>query len=299
VIGGGPAGLEAARALATLGHRVALYEAETELGGQFRMARQVPGKADFGETIRYYTAELARLGVDVRMGRRLTDQDGSELRGYTGIVLAAGVLPRQVDLPGADRQNVISYHQAFADPDTIGDRVAIIGGGGIAVDLAHLLVDPGAPDLEHRRRQFLAEWGVDQPSAVEGSGRSVTLLRRTGKIGTGMGLTTRWAVIGTVRRHGVRMLTDVAYQEITDDGLVITNAEGESEVIVADTVIIAAGQEPNDQLIKIIADTGVPYRVVGGAAETAGLNAVRATSQGLVAAYELGASSPASEPAPQ
>ncbi|WP_255455496.1 FAD-dependent oxidoreductase [Microlunatus sp. Gsoil 973] len=114
-------------------------------------------------------------------------------------------------------------------------------------------------------------------------------MRRTGKIGSGMGLTTRWAVIGAIRHHGVRMLTGVDYQEITEDGLVIINADGHSELIEADTVVIAAGQEPNDAVVKTVADAGVPYRVIGGAADTAGLNAVRATSQGIEAAFELSA----------
>ena len=112
-------------------------------------------------------------------------------------------------------------------------------------------------------------------------------MRRTGRIGSGMGPTTRWAVVGAVRHHGVRMLTGVDYREITDDGLVITNADGEPELIEADTVIVAAGQEPNEDLVKIIESSGLPYRVIGGAAETAGLNAVRATSEALAAAYEL------------
>ncbi|GAB3916501.1 2,4-dienoyl-CoA reductase [Microlunatus endophyticus] len=290
VIGGGPAGLEAARALADLGNQVTLYEAEDELGGQFRMARRVPGKRDFGETIRYFTAELARLGVDVRLGHPITDRDEAELSGCGGIVLATGVLPREVELPGADRANVISYHQALADPESIGDRVAIIGGGGIAVDLAHLLVDDGTGDLAGRQQGFLGEWGLAEPAAEHQPPkptRTVTLMRRTGRVGSGMGLTTRWAVVGSIRHHGVRMLTDIDYQEITDDGLVITDADGERQLIAADTVIIAAGQERNDSLVAMIAGLGVPYRVVGGAESTAGLNAVRATSQGLQAAYEL------------
>jgi 2,4-dienoyl-CoA reductase (NADPH2) len=287
VIGGGPAGLEAARAMASLGHRVTLYEADAELGGQFRMAGTVPGKRDFAETIRYFSAELDRLGVDIRTGRPITGQDRDELQTYDGIVVATGVLPRQVDLPGADRELVISYHQAFAEPERIGDRVAIIGGGGIAVDLAHLLAGTEPDDPESSRQRFLAEWGVEQPPAPQQPAHAVTLMRRTGRIGAGMGLTTRWAVIGAIRHYGVRMLTEVAYREITDDGLVITTSEGEQELIEADTVIIAAGQEPNDALVKIVADTGVPYRVIGGAADTVGLNAVRATSQGIEAAYEL------------
>ncbi|HEY9290304.1 MAG TPA: FAD-dependent oxidoreductase [Microlunatus sp.] len=288
VIGGGPAGLETARSLATLGHRVVLYEAERELGGQFRMARQVPGKRDFGETIRYFTVQLAELGVEVRLGRSITDDDAAELSSFDGIVLATGVQPREVELPGVDRPNVISYPQAFEDARAIGDQVAIIGGGGIAVDLAHLLLDGADDDLEARSRAFRAEWGVDQQPVPPESQRTVTLMRRHGKIGAGMGLTTRWAVVGAVRHHGGRLITDLSYRKITDDGLIIATDDGE-QLIEADTVIIAAGQEPNDELTKIISGLQVPYRVIGGAADTAGLNAVRATSQGLEAAHELSA----------
>ncbi|WP_228266167.1 oxidoreductase [Microlunatus elymi] len=288
VIGGGPAGLEAARSLASLGHQVVLYEAEPELGGQFRMARQVPGKRDFGETIRYFTAQLAELGVDIRLDHVITDGDAAELRGFDGVIIATGVHPRVIDLPGSDRPNVISYHQAFAEVSAIGDRVAIVGGGGIAVDLAHLLLDGADDHLESRSRAFRAEWGVDQEPVLPESKRAVTLMRRTGKIGAGMGLTTRWAVVGTVRHHGATMITDLSYRKITEQGLIISTADGD-QLVEADTVIIAAGQEPNDELTKIISELGVPYRVIGGAADTAGLNAVRATSQGLQAAHELSA----------
>ncbi len=288
VIGAGPGGLESARALAALGQRVTVYEAEPELGGQFRMARMVPGKRDFGETIRYFTAELRRLGADVRCGRPVTAADREELAGYDGIVVATGVHPRSVDLPGADLPQVLSYHQAFADPSVIGRRVAIIGGGGIAVDLSHLLLDSGhADDPTARRRSFLAEWGVNQEPQRPPSDRTVTLMRRTGRIGAGMGLTTRWAVVGTVRHHGAHLRTGVQYREITADGVEIIDENDQPGLVEADSVIIAAGQEPNDSLVDLVAGLGVPFRVIGGAADTARLNAVRATSQGLEAAHEL------------
>ncbi|WP_255455495.1 FAD-dependent oxidoreductase [Microlunatus sp. Gsoil 973] len=168
VIGGGPAGLEAARALASLGHRVTLFEAEAELGGQFRMAGRVPGKRDFTETIRYFSAELDRLGVEIRLDCPITGQHREELQTYDGIIVATGVVPRRVELPGSDRSLVISYHQAFDEPERLGDRVAIVGGGGIAVDLAHLLVGTGSNDPEANRRDFLAEWGVEQEPQAPG-----------------------------------------------------------------------------------------------------------------------------------
>lgn len=285
VIGAGPAGLEAARSLARLGYRVTLYEAEDELGGQFRMARQVPGKRDFGETIRYYTATLAELGVDVRLRSPITTPE--QLVGYHGIVLATGVEPRRLDLPGIDGGSVLDYQQAFAGPAAIGQRVAIIGGGGIAVDLAHLLLaGTGPDDLAAEQAAFGAEWALDGMPVTPELGRAVTLMRRTGKIGTGMGITTRWAVVGAIRHHGATMITGIGYRSIAEDGVLIDTDDG-PKLIEADTVIIAAGQQPNDRLIKMVDPLGIPYEVIGGAADTAGLNAVRATSQGLEAAHKL------------
>lgn len=286
VIGGGPAGLEAARALAGLGNRVVLYDAETELGGQFRLAREVPGKSDFGETVRYYTAILPELGVEVRLGTRVVDAE--QLAGVDAVVLATGVRPRRIDLPGIDAPAVLDYHQAFTDPAAIGRRVAIIGGGGIAVDLAHLLLDdePGRSS-EARAAAFRAEWGVDRDPVRPTSSRSVTLMRRHGKIGAGMGLTTRWVVVGTIRHHGAELITGVDYRAITDEGVLIETAEEGERLIPADTVVVAAGQVPEDGLLPMLAELGLPHRVIGGAVDTVGLNAVRATSQGLQAAYEL------------
>jgi 2,4-dienoyl-CoA reductase (NADPH2) len=284
VIGGGPAGLEAARALASLGYRVVLHESEPELGGQFRLARQVPGKRDFGETVRYYTAALDELGVDVRLRSAVTD--GAQLADVDAVVLATGVQPRQLELPGIDHPRVINYREAFADPAAIGPRVAIIGGGGIAVDLAHLLLDDHDRTPEERAAAFRAEWGVDQDPVPPTGSRHVTLMRRNGKVGAGMGLTTRWVVVGTIRHYGAQLLTGVGYRGITDDGVLIDTQDG-ARLIPADTVVIAAGQVPEDRLLPMISELGVPYRVIGGAVDTVGLNAVRATSQGLQAAYEL------------
>lgn len=300
VIGAGPAGLEAARALATLGHQVTIHEAANELGGQFRLARRVPGKRDFGETIRYFENELARLGVAVRLGHSITTDRAEEMANLDGIVLATGVVPRRPQLPGSHLDHVLDYHQALEAPERIGDQVAIVGGGGIAVDLAHLLSErAGLPpdahgsdddDLELRQRRFLAEWGVtDDPAYAPEPMNTITVMRRNGKIGAGMGITTRWAVVGAVRRHGARLLTDISYHEITPAGVRIRHPDDTDELIDADSVIIAAGQEPHDTLTKIISELDVPSRVIGGAADTAGLNAVRATRQGLEAAYELDA----------
>ncbi|MFE3947491.1 FAD-dependent oxidoreductase, partial [Streptomyces sp. NPDC059118] len=260
VVGGGPAGLEGARALAAFGHRVELFEAGAELGGQFRLARLVPGKADFGATVRYFAGELRRLGVTVRLNHPVEASDAESLRRFDGVLAATGVLPRAAGLPGEHLPHVVDYRQAFARPEALGERVVVIGGGGIAVDLAHLLTPR----------------------------RSVTLLRRSGRIGDGMGRSTRWAVLAELRRHGAEWLTGVRYEAVLPGGVLLTDADGVRRLLPADSVVIAAGQVPADGLRPLLTGLGVPYRLVGGAADARGLNAVRAVEQGLRAAYELG-----------
>lgn len=286
VIGGGPAGMESARAFAALGHRVELFEADEELGGQFRMARRIPGKRDFNETIRYFTNELARLGVEVRLRNRCTD--AAALRGFDGIVLATGVLPRRPALIGSDLPHVVTYAELLLGDADVGERVAIVGAGGIGVDVAHYL-SFGEANVDETTR-FLYEQGLAAPSdgALLVSGRKqVALMRRGTTIGEGIGKTTRWTVIAALRAAGVTTLTDVAYEAIVPGGIRIRDADGTARSIEANTVVIAAGQERNDALAAPIAKLGIPYRVVGGAKDAAELNAVRAFDEGLRAAHEL------------
>jgi 2,4-dienoyl-CoA reductase (NADPH2) len=290
VIGAGPAGLAAAHALATAGERVVLYEAGDEPGGQFRLARLVPGKADYGATIEYYAAELAALGVELRLAHPVGPDDRDELAGCAGIVLATGVVPRPVELPGADGPNVLTYPQAFAAADRLGERVVVVGGGGIAVDLAHLL-SHGRTDVDERVR-FRAEHGLAAPVGVTG-GRQVTLLRRGPRIGTGIGRTTRWALLAALRRRGVLLRTGVRYDRITPAGVLLAGADG-PELVPADTVVVAAGQLPADALRPMIAELAVPYRVVGGAAHGA-VDAVTAFAAGAEAGRAL---RPETAPAP-
>jgi len=286
VIGGGPAGMEGARALAALGHRVELFEAQDELGGQFRMARRIPGKRDFGETIRYFTNELARLGVVVRLNCSVADAE--LLRGFDGVVLATGVLPRRVSLAGSDLPHVVSYPDVLLHGCVVGERVAIVGAGGIGVDVAHYL-SFGETDRDETTR-FLYEQGLAAPDngALVVSGRKeVALMRRGTPIGDRIGKTTRWAVVRTLRAAGVETLPNVAYEAIVPNGIRVRTVDGTSRTIEADTVVIAAGQERNDALLAPIRSLGVPYRVVGGAKDAGELNAVRAFDEGLRAAHEL------------
>lgn len=286
VLGGGPAGMEAARALASLGHQVELFEASDELGGQFRLARLVPGKTDFGATIGYFTEELARLGVRVHLNTPVTSANIQLLDHADGVVLATGVTPRELDLPGADLPHVVHYQQAFLEPESLGDRVVIIGGGGIAVDLAHLLGH--TPSTLDARTRFLVEHDLADGPAPAPSPRSLTVLRRKGRIGAGMGRSTRWAAVDALRRQGTVLLTGVRYEAIEPDGVRIVDETGARHLIPADSVVIAIGQEPRADLLPLLTLTGVPHEVIGGSAGAHNLNATRAFEQGLRAACALG-----------
>ncbi|MEV7468042.1 FAD-dependent oxidoreductase [Streptomyces kronopolitis] len=292
VIGAGIAGLEAARTLAGLGHQVEVYEAAAHPGGQFRLASQVPGKAEFAATVHHHVRELRDADVPLHLGRRLGGADVPELRSFDGVVLTTGVRPAGLSLSGAQLPHVRDYAQAFADPAALGGRIVIIGGGGVAVDLAHTLTtDPAA---EVTPEEFLARHtvagGTSRPGtqpAVRGAPREVTLLRRGRRIGAGIGPSTRWVVMRNLRAAGVRMLTGVTYRKITPTGVLVTDAEGRQRSLDADHVVLAVGQAPVDELAPLLHAAGVPVVTAGGAAGTDGLNAVRATAEGLRAAHRI------------
>lgn len=303
VVGAGPAGMQAALTLAQAGHAVDLFDAEPRIGGQFRLACRVPGKEDFGETIRYFESELPRLGVRIHVSRRVSAAD---LTGYEHVIVAAGVEPRAVELPGAELPHVLNYHEAFDSLGSVGRRVAVIGAGGIAVDLSELLARPDAAGIDdaRARERFARAHGLAGGGTPEPSAREVTIMRRSGRIGAGIGPSTRWAVVASIRGAGVRTLTDVAYRRITDEGVWIADTEpargaasdtargapatrpGE-RLIPADTVVIAAGQEPSTTLARELTAAGTPYTVIGGARDASGLNAVRAFDDALQAAAAL------------
>jgi len=308
VVGGGPAGMEAAHALATVGYRVSLLEASGRLGGQFRLACRIPGKAQFASTIEYFEAELERLRVSVRTGVRVTDV--RQLNAFDAVVVAAGVRPRRPQLPGVELPHVLSYRKllAAADPAAlVGRRVAIIGAGGIGVDVAHMLsragrdrvpagAPAGAPTTTARssRNDFYARYGL-RPDATLGpftrtgfGDRDLTLMRRHGRIGAGIGPVSRWAVVQELQLAGVEMLTGVSYHRITRDGVVIDDENGTRRLIAADSVVIAAGQEPaGAPLATSLAAAGVPHIVIGGAAAATELDAERAFREGFEAPTAL------------
>jgi len=306
VIGGGPAGLEAARSLARLGARVRLFEAAAELGGQFRYARLVPGKEDYGGTIAYFERELPRLGVEVELRREIGEADAELLAGFDGVVLATGVVPRRVEIPGVEDAAVLDYPEAFTEGVGEARSVAIVGAGGIGVDLAHFLTHAESAD----RATFLHTFSIKLPGRKDrgtdlsrAGGREtsvpreippprVTVMRRNGRVGTGIGRTTRWVWLDALKRAGVETRTGLSYRRIGPEGVEIETEDGETELIAADRVVIAAGQERNDALVPLLERIGVPFRVVGGAEDAAELNAVRAFATGLRAAYELAGGAP-------
>jgi 2,4-dienoyl-CoA reductase (NADPH2) len=304
VVGGGPAGLAAAVDAARRGHTVTVWEATGRLGGQFDLAALVPGKEDYAATIRAARAELDQRGATIHLGRRATAAD---LADSDAVVVAAGVVPRAVDVPGAELPHVRSYEQALREGVPEG-TVAIIGGGGIGVDTAAFLVE--SPDEERRAAEFGARWDLEVSDAVVGDvpqrlpaatrtlrpGHDVTVLRRSGKFGQGIGITSRWVAIGRLRDAGVHMVGGVQeYLRIEPGVLRIRDEHGEEQAVPADHVVVCAGQEraldPDDDapdgLVAGLEEAGVPHVVVGGARDARSVDAVRATSEALEAVRRL------------
>lgn len=287
VVGAGPAGLEAARVLALRGHRVTLFEARAALGGQLNYARLVPGKDEFDETLRYYREELRLAGVGVELGHRAAP--GDLVGCFDVVVVATGVrphVPPPEELPGVELPHVTDYAAVFEGRVRVGERVAVIGGGGIACDLAHFLAGRGAASAE--AALFLARQRVLPPEealAATGSRRRITLMRRGPRMAPRIGRTTRWALLQALRAHGVDMLTGVAYRAITPEGVAVTH-EGRERLVPADTVVIAAGQRSVDDLVPALRPR-LPTCVVGGAREAAGVDAERAIREAAEAAIGL------------
>ena len=297
VVGAGPAGLAAATTLADRGHEVELFEARDHVGGQFDIAMRIPGKEEFAETIRYYTRRLDLSGVKVHLGRP-ADPDELAAAAFDEVVVATGVEPRVPDIPGVDHPMVMTYAELVRGERMPGTRVAVVGAGGIGVDVSEFLTTAHSPalDLESWRE----EWGVGDPADTRGgvtaphhepSPRHVVLLqRKTTPIGKGLGKTTGWVHRAALKAKGVEQVTGVtAYERIDDEGIHVRLGEQGSErrTFVVDTVVLCAGQESVRSLAGDLEARGVTTHVIGGADVALEVDAKRAIRQGTELAARI------------
>ncbi|WP_026376153.1 NADPH-dependent 2,4-dienoyl-CoA reductase [Aestuariibacter salexigens] len=293
VVGAGPAGLAAATTAAQRGHKVTLFEASSEIGGQFNIAKQIPGKEEFYETIRYFKRMLELTHVDVRLNTPVTASDLNSGE-FDEVILATGIVPRTPDIPGIEHEKVYGYLDVLRDKKPVGKRVAIIGAGGIGFDTSEFLSHEGESSSVNIP-QFMQEWGIDMElnarGGVEGmtpqvhpSAREIYLLqRKSTKVGAGLGKTTGWAHRLGLLNKGVKMLSGVEYLKIDDQGLHI-RVQNEEQVLPVDNIVICAGQEPRKELVEGL---NAPYHLIGGADVAAELDAKRAIDQGTRLAAAL------------
>ncbi len=295
VVGAGPAGLAAASSLAERGHEVHLYDAAAQIGGQFNMAKLIPGKEEFSETLRYFGRRLAQAQVRLHLGARMAAQELLGL-GFDEVVLATGVVPRQAGIPGADaaalRGQVLSYVDVLLHARPVGARVAIVGAGGIGFDVAEFLATPPGASPTLNLHEWCAEWGVTDPALARGGvvraqptppARQITLLqRKAGKFGKGLGKTTGWIHRAVLQSKQVEFLGGVNYERVTPQGLFVTFGErrADAQWIECDSIVVCAGQEPQRELVDALRAAGVPTHLIGGADVATELDAKRAIDQG-------------------
>lgn len=293
VVGAGPAGLEFACRASERGHHVDLFDGASDIGGQFNYAKQIPGKEEFHETIRYFKNRLVDTGVNVHLNSRQT-ADALSSGGYDDVVLATGVVPRELDIPGINGSNVLGYLDVLRDHKPVGHKVALIGAGGIGFDVAEYLTTEHSPTLNVR--EWSQVWGVDEsyehrgglmPQAAEHSPREVWLLqRKTSKVGAGLGKTSGWVHRATLKKKGVEMVAGVTYKKVTDEGLWI-EIDDKEQLLAVDTIVVCAGQVPQRELHNALQEKGVSVHLIGGADVAAELDAKRAIRQGAELAASI------------
>lgn len=286
VVGAGPAGLSAATTAASRGHQVTLFDAADEIGGQFNIAKQIPGKEEFYETLRYFNKQIALTGVDLQLNTKVTADQLNNGK-FDEIIIATGISPRTPEIEGIDHPKVLNYLDVIGDKKPVGDKVAIIGAGGIGFDTAEYITHSGE-STSTNIPAFMKEWGIDMTfgsrSGIEGvtaqpapSPREVYLLqRKTSRVGKGLGKTTGWIHRAGLAMKGVRMMPGCDYSHIDDQGLHITVGD-DPQVLPVDTVVVCAGQDPLRDLVEGLT---VPYHLIGGADVASELDAKAAINQG-------------------
>ncbi|ACK46556.1 NADH:flavin oxidoreductase/NADH oxidase [Shewanella baltica OS223] len=294
VMGAGPAGMAFSVYAAMRGHHVVLFEAKSEVGGQFNLARKIPGKEEFNETIRYFINQIKLHKVELRLNTRL-DASVLATEKFDEVVIASGVVPRDLVLPGFDDPRVVDYQKVLSGEVTVGNTVALIGAGGIGFDMAHYLCERQSSTLNADK--WLQQWGIDktyqhaggltEPQSDNTDHRKVFLLqRKTSKMGKGLGKTTGWIHRLVLKQHDVKMKTGVSYDKFDDAGLHIRVGET-AEVLAVDNVVLCAGQESNRTLVDEMKATGLPVHLIGGVDVAAELDAKRAIRQGAELAMHL------------
>ncbi|QLE85526.1 NADPH-dependent 2,4-dienoyl-CoA reductase [Shewanella sp. Scap07] len=293
VMGAGPAGMAFSIYAASRGHKVVLFEAKDEVGGQFNLARKIPGKEEFNETIRYFNEQMKLHQVDLRLNTRL-DATTLQEEQFDEVVIASGVVPRKLNLPGFDDPRVVTYQQVLNGEVELGDKVALIGAGGIGFDMAHFLCEAESSTLQPEK--WLKQWGIDksyqdrggltQPEQSPQHKQVHLLQRKTTKMGKGLGKTTGWIHRSVLKQHQVAMQIGVSYQSFDDKGLHI-EVDQQPQTLAVDHVVLCAGQESNTQLVDEMKATGLPVHLIGGVDVAAELDAKRAIRQGAELAIAL------------
>ena len=295
IVGAGPAGLAFATTAARRGIDVTLFDAGFEIGGQFNIAKQIPGKEEFHETLRYFKKQIELTGVTLKLGQKVSVESLTKA-GFNHVVLATGVTPRTPNIEGIEHPKVVSYLDVIRDKCKVGQTVALIGAGGIGFDVAEYLMHEGqSPSLE--KDKFFSEWVVDtsysnagglQAEHIEKSSRKVYLLqRKVGKVGDGLGKTTGWIHRTSLKKREVEMVNGVTYHRVDDEGLHITVGE-KKMTILADTVVLCAGQESQRELQDGLVSAGCSVHLIGGAYKAEELDAKHAIKQGTELALTFG-----------